>query len=81
MNQELIYRLKTAAGYQKKAIQALFPEQVRGHLEVIESEWRQMVLELLTELWKDDGKQEEHAACKGTQEKNNSSKTHKVEIG
>ena len=32
---EMIGRLKEAAGYQRKAVLALFPERTRKHLEVI----------------------------------------------
>ena len=38
-------RIKEAAGYQRKAVLALFPENTRKHLEVIEAEVRQMMSE------------------------------------
>ena len=36
LNKEMMGRLKTAAGYQKKAIRVLLPEGMEGHLDVIE---------------------------------------------
>jgi hypothetical protein len=45
MNKEMMGRLKTAAGYQKKAIRALLPEGMEGHLDVIEKEVKMMVAE------------------------------------
>lgn len=44
-NKEMIGRLKTAAGYQKKAIRALLPEGMEGHLDVIEKEVKMMFAE------------------------------------
>lgn len=34
-NKEMLQRIKTAGEYQKKAIRALFPEEIGGHLDVI----------------------------------------------
>ena len=45
MNKEMMGRLKTAAGYQKKAIRALLPEGMEGHLDVIEKEVKMMLAE------------------------------------
>ena len=42
---EIFGRLKDAAGYQRKAVLALFPENTRKHLEVIEAEVCQMMSE------------------------------------
>lgn len=42
-------RLRTAQNYQKKAIKALFPPKMNGHLEVIESEMKAMFLEMVME--------------------------------
>ncbi len=50
MNSEMISRLKTAAGYQKKAIRALLPEGMEGHLDVIENEIRSMFAEAVTRI-------------------------------
>lgn len=47
MNKDMINRLKTAAGYQKKAILALLPESTASHLEVIGKEMKQMFAELM----------------------------------
>ena len=46
MNKDMINRLKTAAGYQKKAILALLPESTAGHLEVIGKELKLMLAEM-----------------------------------
>ena len=42
---EMIGRIKEAAGYQRKAVLALFPERTREHLEVIDGEIRSMITE------------------------------------
>ena len=47
MNKDMINRLKTATGYQKKAILALLPESTASHLEVIGKEMKQMFAELM----------------------------------
>ncbi len=47
MNTELLERLMTAKEYQKKAFYALFPEEMSGHLEVIEKELKMMSAEFL----------------------------------
>ena len=39
-------RIKTAAGYQKKAIRALLPAGMDGHLDVIEKEVKVMFAEM-----------------------------------
>ena len=46
MNKEMKERLRTAADYQKKAIQALFPERMQGHMKVIGNEMKAMLAEL-----------------------------------
>lgn len=45
MNKELLRRIQTAGEYQRKAVYALFPEEMSGHLEVIEKELKMMALE------------------------------------
>ena len=45
MNTDRMERFQEAREYQKKAIYALFPEQARGHLEVIENEIKAMIKE------------------------------------
>lgn len=47
MNREMSDRIMTAKAYQKKAILALFPEEMGGHLEVIEKELKLMAGEVL----------------------------------
>lgn len=42
---EVLGRIKEAAGYQRKAVLALFPERTREHLEVIDGEFRTMIAE------------------------------------
>ena len=68
---EMIGRIKEAAGYQRKAVLALFPERTREHLEVIDGEIRSMITECA----------EAHKCSKekgvGTEK---TSKTKKVEI-
>ena len=52
MNKEMINRVKTAGEYQKKAIRALFPEEMGEHLDVIEKELKVMAMEMMAELLK-----------------------------
>mgnify|MGYP007121866443 CR=1 FL=1 len=47
MNTELLERIMIAKEYQKKAVYALFPEEMSGHLEVIEREVRMMAAEFV----------------------------------
>ena len=42
---EMMGRIKEAAGYQRKAVLALFPERTREHLEGIDGEFRAMITE------------------------------------
>ena len=69
MSSEMVRRLKVAGDYQRKAIKALFPEEMGGHLDVIEKEVKAMFAELVMEVG------EEH---KETTEENK--KTKKVDI-
>lgn len=52
-NKEMIDRIKVASEYQRKAIRALFPEEMGEHLDVIEKELKIMAMEVITELLKD----------------------------
>ncbi len=54
-NMEMISRFRTAAGYQKQAIRALFPERMSGHLDVIENEIKLMITEAAMEMLKEAG--------------------------
>ncbi len=45
MNKEMLHRMKIAGEYQRKAIRALFPEEMGKHLDVIEKEMKMMVME------------------------------------
>lgn len=77
MNKETIQRLKIAGEYQKKAIHALFPEEMGEHLDVIEKELKMMVMELATELLKECNRSD---VCKGGQSHEQTSKVKKVDI-
>lgn len=46
MNKEMLHRIKTAGEYQRKAIRALFPEEMAEHLDAIEKEVKRMVMEV-----------------------------------
>ena len=46
MRKEYGHRVRKAMEYQKKAVMALLPESMEGHLEVIGGEVRKMMLEL-----------------------------------
>lgn len=73
----MIHRVKIAGEYQKKAIRALFPEEMGGHLDVIEKEWKMMVMEVATELLKECGKSD---ACRDGQRREQTSEVKKVNI-
>lgn len=69
MSSEMVRRLKVAGDYQRKAIKALFPEEMGGHLDVIEREVKAMLVEFAMEIGKE---------YKETTEENK--KTKKVDI-
>lgn len=69
MSSEMVRRLKVAGDYQRKAIKALFPEEMGGHLDVIEREVKAMFVEIAMEIGKE---------YKETTEENK--KTKKVDI-
>lgn len=77
MNKEMLHRMKTAGEYQKKAIRALLPEKMGGHLDVIEKEIKMMVVELAADALKECKKKD---ACEETQESEQSSNVKKVDI-
>ncbi len=54
MSKEIIDRIMTAKEYQKKAIYALFPEEMGVHLDAIEKELRAMAAELMEAWLRDD---------------------------
>lgn len=56
MNKEMLHRMKIAGEYQRKAIRALFPEEMGKHLDVIEKEMKMMVMEAVAELLKNCNK-------------------------
>ena len=45
ISENMMKRLKKAAGYQRQAILALLPEGMEGHLDVIEKELKEMFAE------------------------------------
>ena len=49
---EMIQRFRKAASYQKKAIQALFPDMMNEHFDVIEKELKLMMIEAVCEMQK-----------------------------
>ena len=77
MNKEMIQRMKIAGEYQKKAIHALFPEEMGKHLDVIENELKMMVMEAAAELLKNYNKSD---ACRDEQSHEQTSKVKKVDI-
>lgn len=56
MNKEMLRRMKIAGEYQRKAVRALFPEEMGEHLDVIEKEMKMMVMEAAAELLKNCNK-------------------------
>lgn len=77
MNKEMIHRVKIAGEYQKKAIRALFPEEMGGHLDVIEKEWKMMIVEVAAELLKECSKSD---VCREEQRREQTSEVKKVDI-
>ncbi|MGN0351443.1 MAG: hypothetical protein ACI4ES_07300 [Roseburia sp.] len=77
MNKEMIYRMKIAGEYQRKAIRALFPEEMGEHMDVIEKELKMMVMEVITELLKECNRSD---ACRDRQSHEQTSKVKKVDI-
>lgn len=57
---EMLKRFRKAAGYQKKAIQALFPDMKNEHFEVIENEFKLMLIEAMGEMQKARKKRADH---------------------
>ena len=55
-NSEMINRFRVAAGYQRKAVRALFPETMEKHFDVIENEIKLMLTEAAMEMIKECGK-------------------------
>ena len=53
MNKEMLGRIKTAAVFQRQAIRALLPEEMEGHLDVIEGEIKAMFCEAVTKVMAD----------------------------
>lgn len=78
MNKEMLHRLKTAGDYQKKAVRALLPEEMGGHLDVIEKEVKMMAVEIIAELLKIHD--HEGDACQKGQNHEQTSKVRKVTI-
>lgn len=56
MNKEMLHRMKIAGEYQRKAIRALFPEEMGEHFDVIEKELKMMMMEAAAELLKECNK-------------------------
>ncbi len=73
----MLHRMKIAGEYQRKAIRALFPEEMGEHLDVIEKELKMMVMEAATELLKECNKSE---ACRDEQSHEQTSKVKKIDI-
>lgn len=77
MNREMLYRMKMAGEYQRKAIRALFPEKMGGHLDVIEKEIKMMAAEIAADAVRECRKND---VCEGTQDREKSSNVKKVDI-
>ena len=77
MDKEILHRMKIAGEYQRKAIHALFPEEMGKHLDVIEKEMKMMVMEVAAELLKNCNKGD---VCQDGQRHEQTSKVKKVDI-
>lgn len=78
MNKEILDRLMTAKAYQKKAIYALFPEEMSVHLDAIEKEIKAMAAEVM-EAWLRDEHEKDGSGgisyTNSTDDSENNSKT------
>lgn len=54
MSKEIIDRIMTAKEYQKKAVYALFPEEMGVHLDAIKKEIKAMAAEVMEAWLRDD---------------------------
>lgn len=54
MSKEILDRIMTAKEYQKKAVYALFPEEMGVHLDAIEKEIKTMAVEIMEAWLRDD---------------------------
>ena len=77
MNKEMLHRMKIAGEYQRKAIRALFPEEMDKHLDVIEKEMKMIIMEVAAELLKNCNKDD---GCKDGQSHEQTTKVKKVDI-
>ncbi len=81
MNRTIIDRITEAKMYQRKAIQALFPESIAEHFEVIEQELMAIFLEFTKEMMKQKQEEGEAAEAKSKhQENRKGNRTKKVTI-
>ncbi|MDD6812251.1 MAG: hypothetical protein PUD93_10350 [Lachnospiraceae bacterium] len=76
MNKEILERLELAGHYQKKALRALFPEEMGEHLDVIEQELKAMFMELAAEAVKQYNTSKKETA----EESNTKTNVKKVDI-
>lgn len=77
MNKEMLHRMKIAGEYQKKAVRALFPEEMDGHFQVIEKEIKMMVMEIAAEWIKQC---QDSDSGKNPQENEETTRVKKVDI-
>lgn len=76
MTKEMLHRMKTAGEYQRKAIRALFPEEMGGHLDVIEKEMKMMVMEAVAELLKGCNKEDANKDDANKEDANKDGQSH-----
>ena len=60
MSKEILDRIMTATAYQKKAVYALFPEEMGVHLAVIEKEIKAMTVEIMEAWLRDEREKNEN---------------------
>ena len=79
-NMEMMRRLRTAGKYQRKAVRALFPEQMSSHLDVIEEEIKGMFRDMALEMVMEYKKCENESCESGADNGKTTGKTKKVDI-
>ena len=74
MSKKILDRIMTATAYQKKAVYALFPEEMGVHLDAIKKEIKAMAVEIM-EAWLRDDCEKGGNDCKSYETDKDSDKT------
>ncbi|RDU21962.1 hypothetical protein [Anaerosacchariphilus polymeriproducens] len=75
MNKDMIRRLQEAKKYEWMAVKALFPESATAHIEVIEKELKEMLMECMLDFLKSNDEKDK------SEQKKEAKDVKKVTIG